>query len=96
VRGPREASIPFVSNLAGVLAAAEVIKLLLRAAGVLHVSVLDNVLEIDLARNYGRHERLAFLEPPRSDCALCQERADVVAHVYDRAEGARPACRIAS
>lgn len=91
VRGPREASIPFVSNLAGVLAAAEVIKLLLRAGGVPDVPVLDNVLEIDLARNYGRHARLAFLEPPRSDCAVCQERADHVAQVYgNRQRAARP------
>ncbi len=84
VRGPRDASIPFVSNLAGVLAAAEVVKLLLRAAGVHDVPVLENVLEIDLTRNYSRHERLAFFEPPRSDCALCQARSEAVALSYDR------------
>lgn len=84
VRGPREASIPFVSNLAGVLAAAEVVKLLLRAAGAPNIPVLDNVLEIDLARNYGRHAQLAFLEPPRSDCELCQKRVESVAGVYER------------
>jgi hypothetical protein len=47
--------VPFVSNLACVLAAAEVVKLLLRAGGVADVPVLDNVLEVDPARDYSRH-----------------------------------------
>ena len=89
VRGPLEASVPFVSNLAGVLAAAEVVKLLLRDDGAQDVPVLDNVLEIDLARNYSRHARLRFVEPPRSDCALCQTRAEVVADVYERRRSAQ-------
>lgn len=84
ISGPREASVPFVSNLAGVLAAAEVVKLLVRADGVADVPVLDNVLEIDLARDYSRHAQIAFLEPPRSDCALCQARGDLVARVMAR------------
>jgi hypothetical protein len=83
VHGPREASVPFVSNLAGVLASAEVVKLLLRAAGAPNVPVLDNVLEIDIGRSYARHARLAFREPRRSDCALCHDRADVVARLYE-------------
>jgi molybdopterin/thiamine biosynthesis adenylyltransferase len=81
VTGPREASVPFVSNFAGVLAAAEVVKLLVRDAGDENVPVLDNVLQLDLARDYSRHDRLAFLEPPRADCALCQARGDLVAQV---------------
>lgn len=79
--GPLEASVPFVSNLAGILAAAEVVKLLLRAAGIADVPVLDNVIEMDLARDYSRHASLAYAEPPRSDCALCQERADIIANL---------------
>jgi molybdopterin/thiamine biosynthesis adenylyltransferase len=81
VTGPREASVPFVSSLAGVLAAAEIVKLLMRAAGEEYVPVLDNVLQVDLARDYSRHNRLSFREPPRSDCSLCQERGDVIAQV---------------
>ncbi|WP_310571220.1 ThiF family adenylyltransferase [Gemmatimonas sp.] len=84
VRGPQEASVPFVSNLAGVLAAAEVVKSLLRASGVSDVPVLDNVLVIDLAHNYARHAHLAFCEPPRGDCTLCQQRGDAVSEVYAR------------
>lgn len=81
VTGPREASVPFVSNLAGVLAAAEVVKVLMRNAGDQNVPMLDNVLQLDLARDYSRHDRLSFVEPPRSDCGLCQARAELVAHV---------------
>lgn len=84
VSGPREASVPFVSNLAGVLAAAEVVKLLMRAAGTQDVPVLENIVEIDLARDYSRNSRLAFREPPRSDCALCQERLQAVTRHYAR------------
>jgi molybdopterin/thiamine biosynthesis adenylyltransferase len=82
--GPNEAAIPFVSNLAGVLAAAEAIKHLLRASGMDNVPMLDNVIAMDLARDYGRHTRLSFCEPPRSDCSLCQARADIVADVLSR------------
>lgn len=84
VEGPREASVPFVSNLAGVLAAAEVVKILLSMSGAANVPVLDNVLQLDLARDYGRHDRLSYREPRRADCALCVRRADVVAHVVHR------------
>lgn len=83
IKGPREASVPFVSNLAGVLASAEVVKRLLRGEGI-DAPVLDNVLQIDLARDYSRHVSLAFGEPPRSDCSLCQARAELVAMVFER------------
>jgi molybdopterin/thiamine biosynthesis adenylyltransferase len=84
ISGPQEASVPFVSNLAGILAAAEVVKLLLRTRGLADVPLLDNVLQIDLARDYSRHARLAFQEPPRSDCGLCQGRAELVTHMVAR------------
>lgn len=87
VTGPREASVPFVSNLAGVLAAAEVVKLVMRAAGNENVPVLDNVLQLDMARDYSRHARLSFPEPPRSDCSLCQKRAELVAQVLAKRVG---------
>src|SRR5262249_42595619 len=69
IRGPSEVSVPFVSNLGGVLAAAEVVKLLLRAAGHPDIPVLDNVFQVDLARDYSRHDHLAYREPPRADCS---------------------------
>lgn len=82
VQGPREAAVPFVSNLAGVLAAAEVTKRLLSASGTSDVPLLDNVLTIDLARDYSRHEQLSYAEPPLHGCMLCEERAELVARVY--------------
>lgn len=59
--GPQEASVPFVSALAGVLAAAEIVKLDLRRQGLLAAPILDNGLELDLARDYSRHNVLSFL-----------------------------------
>jgi hypothetical protein len=82
--GPQEASVPFVSNLAGVLAAAEVVKQLMRAAGAENVPELDNVLQIDIGRDYSRPERLSFAEPPRADCSLCVDRAEAVSEVLAR------------
>lgn len=84
--GPNEASVPFVSVLAGVLAAVEVMKIQLHRAGA-GVPILDNVLQLDLARDYSRSPTLAFLEPPRGDCALCQDRADDVRHAYFNRNG---------
>jgi hypothetical protein len=82
-QGPREASVPFVSALGGVLAAAEVVKLLLKRSGVPNVPVLENVVELDLARDYARHATVAFREPATENCALCQERADDIRAVHD-------------
>jgi molybdopterin/thiamine biosynthesis adenylyltransferase len=79
--GPQEASVPFVSNLAGVLAAIEVVKEVLRHRGSAEVPALDNVLEIDLGRNYARHEKVSFREPPHGGCAHCQQRAELIATV---------------
>lgn len=83
ISGPREASVPFVSNLAGVLAAAEVVKELLRQAGT-EAPELDNVLELDLLRDYSRNAKLSFREPPREDCAFCQARQSSIESVLRR------------
>ncbi len=84
--GPNEASVSFVSVLAGTLAAAETVKLLLRDR-VDEVPVLDNVFSIDLARNYARHDSLAFREPARTDCALCRARQESVRALYETFHG---------
>jgi hypothetical protein len=89
IAGPTEASIPFVSNLAGILASAEVLKLKLRQGGV-DAPVLDNVIQIDLARDYGRNDHVSFAEPPRHDCQLCQVRAAAIDLVRKGREGSAP------
>ena len=90
---PREASVPFVSVLAGVLASAEVVKLLLMRQGVRGVPVLDNVLVMDLAVNYARNESLAFRELPRADCPLCRGRDELVRRRYAREHAFPPLAR---
>lgn len=88
--GPREASVPFVSVLAGVLCAAEVVKLQLKEADYGAVPILGNVVELDLARDYARHKTVSFREPAVSDCALCQDRASEVHELYRRRHGEVP------
>jgi hypothetical protein len=80
--GPRDASVPFVSVLAGVLAAAEVTKLVMRRTGMGDVPVLDNVAEFDLGRDYSRRERIAGDWPATANCEFCQRRGDDVRAVY--------------
>jgi hypothetical protein len=80
--GPREASIPFVSVLAGVLSAAEVVKLCLRENGVPDVPVLDNTIEFDLARNYARREDVSASYPAHTDCKFCIRRREEIQDIY--------------
>jgi molybdopterin/thiamine biosynthesis adenylyltransferase len=87
LEGPNEASVSFVSVLAGVLAAAEITKLLLRREYAETVPVLDNVFSVDLAMNYARHETLSFREPARTDCMLCRARQTSVRMLYERFHG---------
>lgn len=82
--GPCEASAPFVSVLAGVLAAAEVVKVQLSAQAFPDVPVLSNMMELDLVRDYSRHVHLSFLYPPLKDCGLCQDRRQLVNSIYIR------------
>jgi molybdopterin/thiamine biosynthesis adenylyltransferase len=79
---PEEASIPFASVFAGVQAAAEVVKLVLRRNGAKDIPVLRNVLQIDFGFDYSRHESLAFPEPRRDDCQLCAQREIQVKELY--------------
>jgi len=83
VNAPQEASVPFVSNLAGVLAAAEVVKLLV-AEEEPDTPVLANVLELDLACDYARHDHVSYREPPRASCQFCQGRAEMIDAVLQR------------
>jgi hypothetical protein len=80
--GPREASIPFVSVLAGVLAAAEVVKLRMFESGVADVPLLDNAVELDLARDYARRARVSASYPAHTDCKFCVARKEEVRDVY--------------
>ncbi len=85
--GPREASIPFVSVLAGVISAAEVAKLVMRASGIPHVPVLDNVVEFDLARDYSRRTHVSGSYPAHTDCQFCMARSDEVRDIYSAKHG---------
>lgn len=80
--GPQEASIPFVSALAGILAAAEVIKLHLRRDGIQGVPVLDNMIQMDLSRDYSRHAHVSEAYPATANCVFCQERREDVRSLY--------------
>ena len=85
--GPREASIPFVSTLAGVLAAAEVVKLAMRETGVPDVPILDNTVEFDLARDYSRRANASGSFPAHKDCKFCIARFDEVREIYASKHG---------
>jgi hypothetical protein len=87
VRGPEEPSVPFASAFAGFQAAAEVVKLALRRAGMIGVPVLSNVLVVDLSRRYTR-QTLSHEEPAYAACPLCHQRKDLVTALYKALWGA--------
>ena len=89
LEAPQEPSVPFVSVFAGLQAAAEVVKLRLRDRGI-DAPVLQNVLEIDLARDYTRHARLSYDQERLSDCPLCVQRESQVRRLYREKWGPWP------